>query len=101
MLKDQTLKKTRTLPSPEGGFFSCDIWGVAKGSSISWVARFKGDKHSECKLSYGWSRNYREIKVLLFPGKRVVAKLQGDKSAHKSSMELYYPWKPPGPLRVS
>ena len=38
--------------------------GVAKGSSISWVAKFRGDKNSECKLSI-W----------------VVAKLQGDKTA--------------------
>ena len=40
-------------------------WGVAKGSSISWVAKFKGDENSECKLSNGWSRSYREIKMLL------------------------------------
>ena len=39
---------------------------VAKGSSISWVAKFKGDKTSECKLSNGRSRSYREIKLLFF-----------------------------------
>ena len=33
------------------------FWGVAKGSSVSWVAKFKGDKISECKLSNGWSRS--------------------------------------------
>ena len=27
------------------------LWGVAKGSSVSWVAKFKGDEKSECKLS--------------------------------------------------
>ena len=75
-------------------------WGVAKGSSVSWVAKFKGDKNSECKLSNGWSRSYKVIKLLLSAGKWVVAKLQGDKSASQSSMELYYPWIS-GPLRVS
>ena len=44
------------------------LWGVAKGSSVSWVAKFKGDKNSECKLSNGRSRSYRVIK-------------QGDKTA--------------------
>ena len=36
--------------------------GVAKGSSISWVAKFKGDKNSECNVSNGWSRRYRLMK---------------------------------------
>ena len=54
-------------------------WGVAEGSSVSWVAKFKGDKNSGCKLSNGWSRN---------------------KSASQSFMELCYPWIS-GPLRVS
>ena len=53
-------------------------WGVAKGSSVLWVAKLKGDKNSECKLSNGcrevtgryicfflqeneWSRSYMEI----------------------------------------
>ena len=71
------------------------FWGVGKGSSISWVVKFKGDKSSEWKLSNGWSRSYREIKPLL-----LVAMLQGDTSASQSSMELYYPWIS-GPLRVS
>ena len=44
-------------------------WGVAKGSSVSWVAKFKGDKNSECKLSNGWSRSYTVIKLLLSTGK--------------------------------
>ena len=44
---------------------------------ISWVAKFKGDHSSECKLSNGRSRSYREIKLLLSAGKWVVAKLQG------------------------
>ena len=70
--------------------FGCDgnqgveafvCWGIAKGSSISWVAKFKGDKTSECKLSNSRSRSYREIKLRLSAGKRVVVKLQGDKSA--------------------
>ena len=38
--------------------------GPEKGSSDSWVAKFKGNKNSECKLSNGWS-----------------PKLQGDKTA--------------------
>ena len=44
------------------------FWGVAKGSSVSWVAKFKGDENSECKLSNGWSRSYREIKPLRSAG---------------------------------
>ena len=32
-------------------------WGVAKGSSVSWVTKFKGDRTSECELSNGWSRS--------------------------------------------
>ena len=44
-------------------------WGVAKGSSVSWVAKFKGDIKSECKLSNGWSRSYKVIKLLLSAGK--------------------------------
>ena len=39
----------------------------------------KGDKNSEWKLSNGWLRSYREIRLLLPAGKGVVAKLQGDK----------------------
>ena len=46
-----------------------DLWGVAKGSSISWVAKFKGHENSECKLSNGWSRSYKVIKLLLSAGK--------------------------------
>ena len=52
--------------------------GVAKGSSVAWVAKLKGDKSSECKLSNGWSRSYKVMKLLLSAGTRVVAKLQGD-----------------------
>ena len=48
----------------------CHFWGVAKGSSISWIAKFKeDDQTSECKLSNGRSRSYREIKLLLSAGK--------------------------------
>ena len=68
------------------------IWGFAKGTSILWVAKFKGDNNSECRLSNGRSRSYKGIKLLLSAGKWVVAKLQGDKSASLSSMELYCPW---------
>ena len=64
------------------------LWGVAKGSSISWLAKFKGDKTPECKLSNGRSRSYRETKLLLSSGIWVVTKIQGDKSASHSSMEL-------------
>ena len=46
------------------------FWGIVKGCSISWVTKLKGDKTSECKLPNGWSRSYREIKLLLlrWPG---------------------------------
>ena len=47
---------------------SSPYWGVAKGSSVSWVAKLKGDKKSERKLSNGWSRSSREIKPLLSAG---------------------------------
>ena len=43
--------------------------GVAKGSSVSWVAKFKGDTNSECKLSNGWLRSYKVIKLLLSAGR--------------------------------
>ena len=43
---------------------------VPKGSSISWVAKFKRDNHLECKLSNGWSQSYREIKLLLQENER-------------------------------
>ena len=41
-------------------------WGVAKGSSVSWAANFKGDKNPNCKLSNGWSRSYRGDKTAAF-----------------------------------
>ena len=44
------------------------FWGVAEGSSVSWVAKLKGDKNSEWKLSNGWSRSQREIELLLPAG---------------------------------
>ena len=34
-------------------FLVFNTWGVAEGSSVSWVAKLKGDKNSECKLSNG------------------------------------------------
>ena len=47
--------------------------GVAKGSSISQVAKLNGDnfsdERSEYKLSNGWSRSYRETKLLPASGK--------------------------------
>ena len=53
------------LPSARADPDHPQNWAVAKGSSISWVAMFKGNKNSECKLSNGWSRSYREIELLL------------------------------------
>ena len=38
-------------------------WGVAKGSSVSWVAKVKGDRDSEYKLSNGWLRSCKVIKL--------------------------------------
>ena len=40
-----------------------------KGSSVSWVAKFKGDENSEGKLSNGWSRSYKVLKMHLSAGK--------------------------------
>ena len=51
-----------SLPAMEAFLLT---WGVAKGCSVSWVAKFKGDKNSECKLSNGWSRSYTVINMLL------------------------------------
>ena len=51
----------RECPHPCLGCY----WGVAKGSSVSWVAKFKGDKKSECKLPNGRSRSYKVIRLLL------------------------------------
>ena len=64
-LKKDYPEGTIVRPLAENEFLQADGWGVAKGSSISWVAKLKGDKSSECKLSNGWSRSYREIKMLL------------------------------------
>ena len=64
------------------------MWGVAKRSSASWVAKLEGDNNPKRKLSNVQSRGYKAIKLLLSAG--VVAKLQGDKSASQSSVELYY-----------
>ena len=74
-------------------------WGVAKKSSISWVAKLKGDKSSGCKLSKGRSRSYREIKLRLSAGNERVWSYR-DKSEPQSSMDLYDPWIS-GPVRVS
>ena len=55
------------IPNPvhkHGGTFS----ELAKGSSTSWVAKLKGAKNSECKLSNGWSRSHKVIKMLLSAG---------------------------------
>ena len=41
------------------------VFGVARGSSMPWVAKLQGDRDSECKLSNAWSRGCREIKLLL------------------------------------
>ena len=85
------LRFLHALPNPtcaRSHIWGLPIWGVAKGSSISWVAKFNGDKISECKLSTGRSRSYKVINLLLSAGIWVVAKLQGDKSASQSSMEL-------------
>ena len=54
-------KVWRGIIPPE---WSSNLWGLAKGSSISWVTKFKGDKHSErlsCQMG-------------------VVAKLKGDET---------------------
>ena len=48
-------------------------WGIAKGSSVSWVAKLKRYKNSERKLSNGWSGSYKVIKLLLSAGQWVVA----------------------------
>ena len=60
----------RSIFSTEGSL----VWGVADGSSVSWVAKFKGGKNSQCKLSNGRSRSYKVIQLLLPAWKRVVAK---------------------------
>ena len=53
-----------------------------------------------CKLLNGWLLSYEVTKLRLSAGKWVVAKLQGDRSASQSSMQLYDPWIS-GPLRIS
>ena len=65
---------------------------VAKGSCISWVAKLKGDKNSEWKLSNGWSQSHREIKPPLSAEKGVVAKSQGDDHVTLLPMDF---WTPP------
>ena len=73
---------------------------VTKGSFITWVTKLQGDEESG---SSGQSQSYREINLLLSAGRKLVVaklKLQGDKTASLSSMELYDPWIW-GPFRVS
>ena len=71
-------------------------WTVAQGSSISWVAKLKGDKNAE---SFKWVvAKLKGDQTSSFCRKWVVAKLQGDRSASQSSMELCDPWIS-GPLR--
>ena len=77
----------QTVPIWVGGFLGGSP-SLKKGSSISWVAKLKGDETAERNLSNGWSRSYTAIKLLLSAGRCVVAKLQGDKSASQSCMEL-------------
>ena len=73
---------------------------LRKGPPFHGSRSSKGDRNSECKLSNGWWRSYKVIKLLLSAREWVFAKLQEDKSASRSSMELYCPWIS-GPLRVS
>ena len=61
--------------------------GAAKGSSISWVVKLKGDKTQNACCQMGG----QEIKLRLSARIWVVAKLQGDQSAPQSSIELYDP----------
>ena len=53
----------RILAINFGQFYAeIPLLGVAKGSSVQWVPKFKGDKNSECELSSGRSRSYMVIK---------------------------------------
>ena len=76
------------------------FWGVAKGSSTSWVATFKGDKTSECKLSNGWSQSCREVELFFFLRENEGSRSYRVTYQHRSlpSMELYDPWISERPL---
>ena len=74
------------------GKFHMQLCGRCERVFHSWITKFKGDRNSGCKLSNGWSRSYTEKKLPLSAGKWEVAKLQRDRSASQSSMELYDPW---------
>ena len=72
--QDLSNTKTTILGASPGAILGIDgeptrkifiCLGIAKGSSVSWVAKFKGEKNSECKLSNGRSRSYKVIKLLL------------------------------------
>ena len=65
--------------------------GGAKGSSISWVAKFKGEIFRMQAIEWAVAKLQGD-NLLLSAGKWAVAKLQGDKSASESSMDLSYPW---------
>ena len=84
-------KNRHTHPPPEMGRSKSisqynPVWGVAKGSSVSWVAKFKGDKNSECKLSNGWSRSYKVIKCFLLQGN------EWSRSYRKINQHPNLPW---------
>ena len=69
VIGNSKLKSKSFTRAPSQKSKKSQTWGVAKGSSVSWVAKFKGDKNSECKLSNGWSRSYKVMKMLLSAGK--------------------------------
>ena len=72
-------------PNPPN-FSKIFIWGVVKGSSVSWVAKFKGDKISECRLSNGWSRSYKVIKLFFLHGN------EWSRSYGEIDQHLNLPW---------
>ena len=57
-------QKNRQIPFlPILAYFLPIFKGCCEKVSVSWVAKFKGDKISECKLSNGWSRSYKVTKL--------------------------------------
>ena len=70
-------------------FWEFLVFFVLREEFLVFFEEFLGvGRDTKCKLSDGWSRSYREIKLLLSAVKGVAAKLQGDKFASRFSIEL-------------
>ena len=95
--KELIPKWPKTCPalSLEANMSTNFSWRVAKESSVSWVAKFKGDENSECKLSNGWSRSSEVMKLLLsaMTGRKVTGRQLNVPVFHGTLLRMDF-WTP-------